>query len=537
LPWWRRHRIPNSRTEPLTEPDEIDTAAIPHLWATNVGDKSGPLPGSLLTEHTATKCGEAFTVQLRPGRQSRASILAGLPLVASGLRRDVADLVVDRHPSGDSSRAVVQVITRSPIRDTIPFTGPAYDPVTGRIGMGPFADGQAQATWQLYTENSMWGGVIIGSIGSGKSRLTEGLAISAIGSGHTVICYADPQEGASSPALARHAHWAALGDTQILDQLQALEAVVAWRAKENAAHGYEGFTPDPARPGIMAIVDECHRVFAKERERTLATWIAREGRKVGVVLVPASQYPGLETFGGSEALRSSVMTRNAVVLRTTSKTTKGIMAGLVVDPAELPPLPGYGYLIDTSETGRTAPFRAAYVDDPHRWLAELPQVGFDPVAAHAAGDAYTRRIERAEANRAALLADLDALRNGRPVPRRSRRNANPVARPAERLAGAGQFGEVVDFPEPLSATPPTDQAAASAAAPSHGRALGEAHTAVLAAIEDGKTSPAEIRRHTGWGETYVRRLLGELVDAGHVVKIGTGTYTAADVTDASGRTA
>lgn len=513
LPWWRRHRIPNPTSKPIAA--AMAEESVPQLWRTNIGAKDGTLAGSYLTDETHTRSGVAYAMQLRPGKHSIGSALAALPLIASGLRCDPADLVIDRHPTGDASRGMIQVITRSPIKQTITFPGPQYDPATGTIRMGLFADGESDPLWRLYTENSMWGGVIIGGPGSGKSRLTEELAISAQDSGCTTIFYGDPQEGASSPALAEHANYVARGVPAIVKMLRGLERITKWRAKENAVAGLEGFTPSPERPGILVILDECHRVFANEEARILAEWIAREGRKVGVAIICASQYPGLITFGNSEALRSAIMIGNAVVLRTASKTTKGIMAGLEFDPAFLPAIPGYAYLVDTTGNGRTAPFRSYYVSDPAAWLADTRQVELDQLSANAFGPEYTERHALATAAADALRAELEAMKAG-PLTRAQTEHEPAPAGRTEKVSvdqvDAERVGDVVEFP----AVPKALAAGAT-----------EGQVAILQAIRDGHDTPSALRTETGWGETYVRRLLSELVDAGRITKAGHGRYAIA----------
>ncbi|KWX05848.1 hypothetical protein TH66_00455 [Carbonactinospora thermoautotrophica] len=526
LPHWRRHRIPNPGAVPLADPAAVeDATSIPQLWRANVGALDGPLPGSYLTDRAEIPYGEAYTVQLKPGRQSLATVLSNLTLIGTGLLVYPEDLVVDRHPSGDSSKVLLKVLTRSPIRETVWFTGPAYDPATGTIALGPFADGQGEARWRLYSENSMWGGVLIGGPGSGKSSLIENIAISAASTGYTVILYGDPQEGASSPALARHADWPALGVDQILDMLRALERASRWRAKENAAYGLRGFTPSVERPGVLAIIDECHRVFGIEEARELADWIAREGRKVGIALLVASQYAGLPTFGGSESLRSSIMAGNAVVLRTASKTTRGILAGLEFDPAELPAIPGYAYLIDATGKGRTAPFRARYVADPEGWLERTPQASLDAFFVNALGAVYTERRARAAAAMEVLRAEVEALKaGGAALPTKPETRTTPApARDHARPAGSG-LGAVVAFP----AFP------APAGRGRDGAQVTQAQAAVLAAIAAGHTTPAAIRAATGWGETYVRRLLGELLDKGLITKPASGRYALVEQDQATG---
>lgn len=527
--WWRRHRIPNPTTEPIAQ--EVPSS-IAVLWKDNVGlDSGGPCPGSYLTSRREIKRGravtEAYDVQLKPGRQSATSLLANLTLVASGLRLAAEDLVFDPHPSRDSSRAVMQIVKQSPIRESVPFTGPQYeyDQATGlgTIRLGPFADGADDAVYKLYSRNSMWGGVLIGGTGSGKSRLTESIALSAASADHTVVFYGDPQGGASSPALAKHADFVARGEAEILAMLRRLMVIGEWRTMENAAEGLSGFTPTVSRPGIVAIIDECHRVFLKgdgvdAEARKLAAHIAREFRKVGIVLLVASQYPGVETFGGDDALRSSLMAGgNTFVLRTSSKTSKSIIAGLQVDPSELPAIPGYAYVVAASGTGRTAPFRGFDLGDDdavRAWMDSVTWRGLDDLAANAFGDLYTRRhLNAAYATERAKFA-IEEMRAGRPV--------KPLKEPSLPAASDGEdAGTVVTFP-----AFPTDEPCQDG--------LKEAEARVVDAIRAGNRTPKAIQDATGYGETHVRNTLRDLVAAGRIAQAGKGRpYAPNDLIEAA----
>ncbi|MFC5992916.1 hypothetical protein ACFQE5_01675 [Pseudonocardia hispaniensis] len=413
VPWWQHHWPRDGRD--VSEP-EIP-ATILELWEQHVADQGGPVAGAQLYEPGVTEHGRSWSVQLVPGRQPLARVLARLPEISQGLRQPIDRIVLEQHPdTNDPSIARLQIIDRSPIQDTVWFDRPRCE--DGRLLLGPHADGIGEATWRLYTTNSIWGGFVLGGSGSGKSRLLEAMAVAARAMGHTLIIYLDGQDGASSPILAKHATWAG-GPAEAQMILGALERGMAIRQKHNRVHELAGFTPGPELPGVLCIVDECHRIFDS---RTAVRWaaVAREGRKIGVAVLAASQHSGLETFGHSEPLRSSLLAGNGVALRTVSKMAGHLIPGLELDPYELPVLPGFGYLVAAPGSGaRTAPFRARYLPDAkdaaerelpvptvEDWFTTTADAPLDEMTARAFGPDFTARHERAAALRAADLAEI-----------------------------------------------------------------------------------------------------------------------------------
>lgn len=377
----------------------------------------------------------------------------------------------------------------------------------GDIAIGPYADGAGDALYHLYASAGMWSGVLIGGTGIGKSRVIESLGIGAMASGCTVVWFIDPQGGASSPALKEHADWY-VDESGACDMLGAAQSIGSARAQENVYEGWIGFTPSPQRPGLLIIIDECHKIFTPKIAKQ---WdgIARELRKVGVALLAASQSPGLDTFGGIDSLRSSIMAGNVIAMRTVSNTAGQIMAGLQVDPKTLPPIKGYGWFQDSDPEGRSAPFRNRLAIDPGAWMAEQPTVTLDTLAATAAGDTYQCRHEIAEAGRENLRTYIEALRAGqRPDDDDGTRPAAPGQPHLQLVAGTD-----LDLPQALQPAPD---------------GLSEAERAVCAALADGAERPKEIAEATGYTERHVANLLKPLIERGAVVRSGHGRYTLTD---------
>ncbi|MFI6134017.1 hypothetical protein [Micromonospora sp. NPDC051141] len=553
-PWWRHHRIPN--LTPVTAPTPaFDLDSVPALWAANVASKGGALPESYLTDPQISANKERYNVQLRAGRQSIATAMAALTLIASGLHVAQEDIVLERHTSGDASRVALTVVRKSPIKVSQPYRGPQldYDPATsvGTVFLGPYADGEGLAPWKLFSHNSIWGGLVIGGIGSGKSRLLEALLCSMRASGLVTTFYGDPQGGTSSDALASNATWAARGNEQIMAMLRGLDRLVYWRGIENSARGRNGFTPRRDRPGIVAVLDECHMILSDavygEEATAICERIGRVGRKLGIALILASQEGDLPTFGGSNGLRNAVRRGNTVVLRTTNTQTASVL-NLDFDPTLLPDLPGYGYTVAAvGTTDRTAPFRSYYLaeldDDEldavhagaqaregtsHWWLAHTPDAPLDGdlVALRALGTPYAERNVAVEAARAELSGQLDDLISGRID---AVEFANPKTTPADAGQAAG-YGKVVAFPgalnlEALAENPAAPTTPAAAAPDPSG--LTPAARDIYQAIKAGTAKKGDLITVTGLSDSGVIKALSELIARGDVVKARHGHYALA----------
>lgn len=530
--WWQAHRPGyEPAAEPVTvEPgDRRDRNQIE--WTEHVGHPKGPLPGSTLTEPTPLKYGTAYTLLLARGgqggtQQTLKTAVQAQTQIAAALDWGVQDITIETHPTSRSAaRARVVILDTNPIEGKIMWQGPAVD--GGSLLLGPYADGMGEAPYVLYNEGhwvggtdgddgggevlppgyehgvpakwkpgGMWSGVLIGGTGIGKSRVIEGIAISAMSRGDTVVWFLDPQDGASSHALKNHAsRFAGKADTEHM--LAAIEAVVAYRQAENAELGLTGFTPTPERPGLLVIIDECHEVFWDSKMGDRWGNIVRKARKVGVSLLTASQYAGVKTFGHSEPLRSSIMEGNAIAMRVTSKQGGQLMAGLDVDPLTLPKIEGYGYTQDTGN-GRTAPFRNRLCNHPAEWMESMPAVALDDGSATAAGEA--------------------------------RAGDKPMGEPQQEHSSAGgarviPMPNLADYshrPEPDTGTSSdtVDSRVSDDGSSRPDGSKGEVYTAVAA----GAASPKEVQQMVGLGKVRTAALLRELVDDGQLHQPKHGQY-------------
>src|SRR5690606_18653115 len=327
----------------------------------------------------------------------------------TGLRlRRGMDLVIEPHPEADEATVQLTIVQRSPVLTTAqPWPGGTYQPGTGMIAIGPYVDGVGVAYWRLHTPDSLWGGFIAGSIGSGKSRTMEAIALGLAEAG-CVVWYADGQDGSSSPFLAEHADWFTYG-TGIRDMLEAARRVKKLRQVENRLRRWSGWRPDQGRPGLIIIIDECHVPMADPQCQDIAAELAREGRKVGISLIMASQVATLDAFGGgpgSDALRSSVCAGNMLIMRSLTRTTRNVLPGVDVAPTTFPDVPGYAWLIDHSKARRSAPLRAFFLADEEMGpaAAAVQWSAVEPAAAGAAGQLYGRRHQEVDSEE-----ELEAL--------------------------------------------------------------------------------------------------------------------------------
>jgi hypothetical protein len=416
LLWWRIHRIPNAAAAVKGRPRPFVDHYVDR-WAAHLGGTGDLLAGSKLRQPQAIKAGLRYRLDLVPGRQHLGQVLADLEKIRGGLRLlDDHEIIVERHPSEPAPTVQVTIVTRSPIRQVVHWPGPkaAYDRGTGMINLGPFADGEGFAPWRLFTQDSMWGGFICGGTGSGKSRTIESICMAAASVG-VVTWFADGQNGASSKLLKRKADHFAGTSAEWLAMLDQARDIMMIRQDENDALDLDGFTHTPKRPGLLIVIDECHKVFADPGNQKKAATIAREGRKVGVALLAASQVNDLGAFGTGpegEALRSSLLMGNGVIMRTKANSAKGIF-NVDIDPRNFPKIPGYGFLVDPED--RSAPYRGWFVNDETaaKWADHIRWAALDAVAGGAAGPDYLERHVRREAARAARMARVQAARSGR----------------------------------------------------------------------------------------------------------------------------
>lgn len=417
------------------------------------------LKGAELVKPRPFDHGWIFTVQLTRGEHKYEDLRSKATDIAFALNVATDDITTD---PGKSSvlEPTLTVVTQRP--DTA-YTGPIIhsDGGTISIELGPYVDGNGVETFKVFGDQlseadlatgkphigSMYGGFVLGTKGSGKSATVEEVAIGLRELG-VEIWYLDGKDGQSSPALMEMADWPLRGlhspdgrnNGNVSDLLDAVKNVVDVRNLEGGVAGHRGFQHTPDRPGIMVIVDECHRVFGAlnpETDNAFGEDFGEEDRRMrsaGVGIFGASQLPTLPTFGGSNALRSGMCDTNGLLLRYAGNNASIAFPEYEGQPAGgLPPNRGYGYS-PAGDRAHTA-WQARWAPDLDRYLRELAKATLDQRSAQAAGEAYRRRFETAQQSLEEMQNRLAAFDNGTPLPK-------PKKSPSKESSG----GDVLTFP-------------------------------------------------------------------------------------------
>ena len=566
--WWQHHRPgypepPGQRQETAVpdpepaapEPEDDDgedqpeaedeSVPVPELiqrWQANVACTGGPLPGAEIGDPEPFGNGEAYPVQLVPGKQTLGAAQANLARIAGGLRTSEQKILLEAKDDEDPTRLELRVVRRSPIRTSVYFDEPIYR--DGFIELGPYADGQSPgAAYALYGPNSMYGGYVLGGTGSGKSRLTEEVAVTALSpvAPPTVVIYLDGQSGDSSPTLWQHALWSGGPDRAVTTAKALLRlmryrgAYLQWRRRKGLGGGFE---PTADFPGVLVVVDECHNIFDQAGE--LFAQLARQGRKNGFGILAASQVVTLDAFGtGGDALRSSLVAGNGIGLKTDSSVQKTIFPGLNADLTSLPPH-GYGYTTPGREVAhRTAQFRCRFLPDRgdatrlaeagtplpdhictvEQWGADVADnqyLGDD--AAQVLGEAFQRRNEIAAAEQNELdrlieSGDLSAFCEDTPCQRAATATAQVAASSPATVTPlfSGGFGDLATAGTSTSQDQP---------------AVSNRHQTILELLDEhGELSTRQFSELLEISEQAVRKHLAPLREGGVVRETSTrGVY-------------
>lgn len=540
--WMRAHSTPLALPAPPVRPQleeaaaeqpvELDdVAAFAADWHRYVACQNGKVAGSNLEEGRRFENGLEFSLILAGG-MTLQQVQSRAVEIASVLDVDPMQLVLDDPPANQSGwrsarRAKLRYVTRSPITQVVEYLEPRYR--GGRIGIGPYADGQGWGEWVLFAEDGMYSGLVIGSTGSGKSGTMNGLVASARSSGLIVTIYLDPKVN-SSPELTRTASVTALDLDRADEFTTAIEMFLRGRRLESGINEDSGFTPSRERPGYLVVIDECDMLFALPGMGERWGKIAKTGRGLGLSLLGATQIDGIIACGNNEMLRSNMARHNVALMRTESASSGGkLIAPDLPSSRTLPEEPGYSYL--KAMDARRAPFRAAYLPSAKKRpdgynaltaLQENPDAPMCPIgrrafAAFLVGDPEQRREQdkrRMQAELNSFLAGSSTASAHLPAPRQ------PSG--IERLIGQIPAALTGDNVIPIHRDAPVDRRALAAAADDR---LNDAERAVLSAIHRGHTRSFQIIHHTGLPGPRVSNIGRKLAGLGLVVDGGHGLWT------------
>jgi hypothetical protein len=321
--------------------------------------------------------GFAFGITLAPhSRGTTQDVVALRPKIAALYDVPADQVTVEYGPKRSERRARVAVLTADAAheRDDRWDGASTYDPATGCVEIGRFAD-SAPARWMLHKPRSgAASGVLAGVIGSGKSHTVHVVACEAGQAAMCAVCgparscprcdmrrvcalwMGDPQRQPFSVWRGR-ADLTAWGPESCVRMLQWAHAAmtrraayfgqVRWtdhRGRVNAGKGW--FDPSPAFPVILVVIDEWPKIAAdKELARVavpLAVGLALEARKVGIGLIFIGQVPDVSMLG-DRAVREMLAAFNALCHRTDRLSTS--MLGIEGNPVLLPAgVHGLGYI-------------------------------------------------------------------------------------------------------------------------------------------------------------------------------------------------
>jgi hypothetical protein len=366
-PWWYQLRQQPARTEPdpapvvLEEAPAVDplTAHWQRRWEYEVL-AAKVCEGTTLVQAVEPRPGvtEAL-VRLAPGTKPGPLVKTG-PDVEVAL--DLDEGAVGWRSTGKRAWLRVIFVERSYIADGVPWTGPTY--ANGRCEIARFSDG-SPGHWVVTRPGfGVLGGLIVGSMGAGKSRALGTLIANLLAAG-VQIAVGDPQNGQSLPAWKDAVEYhPGVEATTLLGR--RFHAEVMRRSKLLADAGVEAFDENDPRVKALGlrmfvvVIDECQLVLIPNTPIVAVFEQAAETmRKTGCGLVLATQLPQMRSLGGSVRLRDALVAGNAFVLRISNRGSGSTILpdDFVGDPFALPAeidgktTAGMGYLRNSNRVG------------------------------------------------------------------------------------------------------------------------------------------------------------------------------------------
>jgi hypothetical protein len=345
--------ISAARHQPI-DPATTDTAA---LWEHRVA--RSVLPGSLLTDPQHRPGVEDYQLQLNPAAHTLDDVVRWTGRIASALGRPAEQVIAEAHPTQVNSLARLLLVgDDSPLYRTTEHPGAAaFDPATGQVGIGLYADA-APVRWTLWNDQGAVHSVVTGAQESGTTTVLRGV-LAAVAGSDVVEARAIDLAGVSG--LAATGQPTAVTRDDALELLAEVQHQVHLRL--SAAEGVQ--PPRPDRPLLLVVLSDVHTLFDLKAAVRMVDQIQLLGRKAGVAVVTETRAMTLHAFAGDDALRAGLCSGNLAVLRQRQHALP--VRRTVMDPAGLPEVwrtgqgtAGVGYTPQ-----RAAAFRAYHV--PTSW--------------------------------------------------------------------------------------------------------------------------------------------------------------------------
>jgi hypothetical protein len=358
-PWW--HHI----SQPAREPQVMDLGRWATLWQTEVVAHDLCKRTALVDVHETDRIVRG-TVRLLPGA-SIARVTRDSQAVETALQTDVGG--IGWEATGKAHRLGLIIVRKSAITRPVLYSGPTYQ--RGKLQVATYADG-SPGWWTHLTEGSgACNGLIVGSMGTGKTRAVGVIIHDLLQAGVQVVI-GDPQGGQSLPAWRDTVEYHADPEpvTRLLERVHAEVAERSRLMAEQYAEAYDVNDPRIIELGIKplaVIINECHLVLdgeSREGRKIVKTVekLAAICRKTGVSLIMETQIPQLGSLGGSQKLRDALVAGNCLVLRLSNRQSKASILpdDFCGDPYSIPAeidgrtTAGVGYLRNASRLGMLA---------------------------------------------------------------------------------------------------------------------------------------------------------------------------------------
>lgn len=486
--WWQYHRhhtgviLPSWQDTPVQDPAGQGSGSttpsdlhgrLVRRWDPHVAAEGKILPGARLLKVIPTTFGVMARVETGSDGQDMTTARAHLGRLGAALKINQSQLEIEEDDPEDGAEPDptvfwLRVISRKIMDVPVPLDDgrPRVVVRDGKtmIRMGRYVDGDGEPEWLLYDGKSAWSGYVGGVTGSGKSSLTEGLALGMMQTGCTYIIYVDPKGGQSSPRIKDHANWfIPSGESQDWHAIaDGLINLIKERGKYLQAQGTSGFQASAEFPGVNLIFDEYYEVKADSALVDKFGWIARKGRSSGVVLTVVTQGYGLDDLG-KDSVRANVTAANAVALKMQQNQASNFTRDVPKsNPASLPDTENRprNKGLAVSLRGRDCVMRTAYEGDDvtERLMQEASQVqvqDLDPFSADALNEGtkgmYERRHDDAEEAEAANEAEIaERIARGQRIQNGGKAGYAPQG--ADDAPG-GADTATVDMPRELSQIP------------------------------------------------------------------------------------